>query len=85
MIETPNSVEEFDPIIEAPVKFVRVNTTYQKRLKITKGEDFEVDGLVEFLLEPICVPYDVAFKISYKNGKMKVEKTKTVISSEYKM
>lgn len=85
LIETPNSVEEFDPIIEAPVRFVRVNTAYRQKLKLTKEEDFEVTGLVEFLLEPICVPYDVEFKISYKNGTMKVEKTKTVISSEYKM
>ncbi|MFK7775622.1 MAG: M56 family metallopeptidase [Saprospiraceae bacterium] len=85
LLETPNSVEEFDPIIEAPVRFVRVNTTYQKKLKLTEKGDFEITGLVEFLLEPVCIPYDVEFKISYKNGEMKVEKTKTVISSEYKM
>ncbi|MFK8005858.1 MAG: M56 family metallopeptidase [Saprospiraceae bacterium] len=85
LLETPNSVEEFDPILEAPVKFVRVNTTYQRKIKLTGQDDFEVTGIVEFLLEPICIPYDVQFKISYKNGKMNVEKTKTVISSEYKM
>jgi len=85
LVETPPSIEEFDPILEAPVKFVRVNTTYQQKLKLTKEDDFEVAGLVEFLLEPICIPYDVAFKISYQNGKMSVEKTTTVISSEYKM
>ena len=85
LLEIPKSVEEYDPIIEAPVNFVRVNTTYQQKLKLINQEDFEVAGLVEFLLEPICIPYDVEFKLTYQNGKMKVEKTKTVISSEYKM
>ncbi len=85
LLETPNSVEEFDPILEAPVKFVRVNTTYQKKIKLAKQDDFKVTGLVEFLLEPICIPYDVEFVISYRDGKMEVKKMKTVISSEYKM
>jgi hypothetical protein len=44
-----------------------------------------VSGLIEFLLEPSCVPYDVEFVSSYRSGVMKVKKIKTSISKEYKL
>lgn len=75
--EIPNSVEEYDPILEEPVRFVRENTTYQQALQIVKDEDFDISGSVWFVLEPSCVPYEVEFIISYHAGEMTIEKTNT--------
>jgi hypothetical protein len=83
--EKPESLPEIDPIINKPVRFVRVNTTYKQKIEVTKEEDFEVSGLIELLLEPRCVPYDVEFKLSYKSGKLIAKKTKISISKEYKL
>ncbi len=85
LVEVPKSVEEMDPIIERPVRFVRVNTIYHQKIKVLTKEDFEVTGLIEFVLEPSCVPYDVEFILAQRAGKMKVKKIKTVISKEYKL
>jgi len=84
LLEIPNSVTEFDPILLEPVRFVRVNTTYKQKLKVVKQDDFEVAGLVGFLLEPICIPYEVEFMISYHSGKMKVKKTNIKTHPSYK-
>lgn len=83
--ETPVSVEEYDDIIDLPVRLVRETTTYTQKLKVVSKDDFEVSGLVEFLLEPSCVPYDVEFTITSRSGKLDVQKTKTFISEEYKL
>lgn len=82
--ETPNSVEEIDEVLKTPVKFVRVNTTYQKKIRLTSKAMFEVNGMLELLLEPSCVPYDIPFTISIHSGKLKVDKKNTVVSPEYK-
>jgi hypothetical protein len=50
LLETPDSVEEHDSYLNLPIKVVRVNTTYQQNLKIASKDDFEVPGLIEFLL-----------------------------------
>lgn len=82
-LELPSSIEEFDPVLEAPVRFVRTNTTFTQKLNILTKEDFQVSGLIWFVLEPSCVPYDVEFTLSSQNGILKVEKTKTAISKGY--
>lgn len=83
--ESPKSIPEIDPIINKPVRFVRVNTVYKQKMKVTNEEDFEVSGLIELLLEPSCVPYDVAFSLSYKSGELIAKQTKISISKEYKL
>lgn len=82
--ETPNSIPEIDPILNEPVRFVRGKTTYKQQIKVINENDFEVSGLIEFLVEPVCVPYDVEFTISKRSGIVTVKKTKTYISKEYK-
>lgn len=78
--EIPNSVEEYDPILEEPVRFVRETTTYQQALQIVKNEDFDLSGLVSFVLEPSCVPYEVKFLLSYHSGEMIIKKTNTRVA-----
>jgi len=83
LIEIPQSVEENDPYINVPVRFVRENTVYKQNIKLLSEEDFEVSGLIEFLLEPICKPYSVEFMLTYNAGTMRVEKIKTAV--DYKI
>jgi hypothetical protein len=83
LIEIPQSVEENDPYINVPVRFVRENTVYKQNIKLLGEEDFEVSGLIEFLLEPSCKPYSVKFILSYYADTMRVEKIKTAV--DYKI
>lgn len=85
LLEAPITVEELDTIINKQVRFVRENTTFTQNIKVLNQDDFEVTGLIEFLIEPQCIPYDVEFVISKNSGKLNVEKTKTYISKEYKL
>ena len=85
LLEVPNSIKEYDPILEEEVNFVRVNTIYKQKLQLIYKGDFQVEGMIEFLLEPSCIPYDVEFAISYQSGKLRVMKTKMTISKEYKL
>ena len=83
LLEIPKSVEENDPYINVPVRFVRENTIYKQNIKLLTEEDFEVSGLIEFVLEPSCKPYSVEFILSYHSDTMTIEKTKTSI--DYKI
>ena len=78
IIETPMSVEEFDshPFVFGTVNWVRVNTTYKQPLKLYSQRDFEVFGRVRFTIEPRCSLEEIPFSISYKDGKMKLQKAK---------
>lgn len=84
LIEEPLSIEEFDPIIQQPVRFIRQNTVIQKPLTINTTSDFNVSGKIELVLEPHCIPYDVSFVITSHSGVVRIEQIKTTISSEYK-
>lgn len=77
LLEMPNSVEEFDSILNTPVKFVRENTSYTQQLKVVTKNDFETTGTIWFVLEPSCVPYEIEFLITSRNGEMTITKTKT--------
>lgn len=84
LIEIPASIEEFDSILNEPVKFVRTNTEFKRKMNVTGQEDFEVSGMIEFVLEPSCVPYEVEFALAQRSGVMEVEKTGVKIASTYK-
>ncbi len=73
IIETPRSVEEFDPhpFTNGLVNWVRVNTTYKQPLLIKSQSDFEVFGRLRFTIEPSCTLEEIPFAISYQNGVMK--------------
>lgn len=84
IIEFPESVEEYDSIIEEKVRFVREKTIYNQNIKLIETGDFEVRALTWFLIEPQCVPIDVEYVISYKEGKMEIKEKKISISKDYK-
>jgi len=82
LLETPQSVEEFDSILNEPVKFVRGYTTYKQKVRLLSKNDFKVSGLIWFVLEPRCVPYEVEFVISYSSGQMKIKKAYMRITNQ---
>lgn len=75
LIETPLSVEEFDPhpFVNGNVNWVRRNTTYNQKLKRTSNENFEVFGHIQFTIEPKCTLEKIPFIIINENGNMKIE------------
>jgi hypothetical protein len=81
--EKPSSVEEYDSIVNMPVRFVRRNTVFKQNLVLETEEDFDMPGLIYFVLEPSCVPYEVGFVISHRKSKMSVRKVTTEIASSY--
>ncbi len=74
-IETPRSVEEYDPhpFVNGLVNWVSVNTTYKHQLHVMSQNDFEVIGLVSFTIEPRCTFEKVPFIITYKSGELKIK------------
>jgi hypothetical protein len=75
ILETPLSVEEFDPhpFTNGYINWVRINTTYKQEIKRNKDGDFEVRGHIQFTIEPRCSLEKIPFIIKYKNGEMKFE------------
>lgn len=75
LIETPRSVEEYDPhpFVRGTVNWVRENTSYKQNLKREKDEDFTVSGYIIFTIEPSCTLEKIPFFIKNENGQMRVE------------
>ncbi|MDR6969240.1 hypothetical protein J2X31_003267 [Flavobacterium arsenatis] len=70
--ETPLSKEELDKG-EGLVNFVRKNTHYKQTLKVISDEDFEINGYLQFTIEPRCTLEKIPFILSYKNGKLSLK------------
>ncbi len=79
LLEFPASIEEFFPELEMLVKLIKVNTTFKRSLVLTSQKDFDVRGVVEFMYEPICIPYYIEFVLKQRSGKLSLEKTNTMI------
>lgn len=67
LVEIPPSIAEIDPWIHNWVRVVREPTTFtQKLIRIDSSVpelETTLDGLIEFVLEPQCLPYEVLFSI----------------------
>ena len=70
--ETPLSKEELDRG-EGLVNWVRRNTHYKQTLKVLSDEDFEVNGYLQFTIEPRCTMEKVPFILSYVDGKLSLK------------
>ena len=75
LLETPRSVEEFDPhpFVNGNVNWVRENTRYNRQLKPLVENNFSVNGLIQFTIEPQCTLEKIPFVITYEDGHMWVE------------
>ena len=76
IIETPLSVEEFDnnPFVNSPINTIRVTTNYKQSFALFSKKDFEVNGYLQFTIEPRCTLEKVPFVLSYTNGKLTLKK-----------
>ncbi|PKV53117.1 hypothetical protein ATE84_5252 [Aquimarina sp. MAR_2010_214] len=73
IIEFPKSLESYDPFSDRWVNFVKRNTTYTQKLTIDSQKDFEVFGLIKFVIEPRCTMEKVKFVISQRSGVLSIE------------
>jgi len=75
ILETPLSVEEFDPhpFVDGYVNWVRENTRYNQKLNRKVENNFHVKGFIQFTIEPRCTLEKVPFIIKYEEGNMRVE------------
>jgi hypothetical protein len=77
--ERPTSLTEFDSLIKKEVQLVREPTVFSHRLDASKLKDEVVKGKIEFMIEPLCVPYTVDFVISRDDGIVSVLQTDTSV------
>jgi hypothetical protein len=74
LLETPQSVEEFDThhFVNGTVNWVRENTTYKLPFKVKTEKDFEIHGLIRFTIEPRCTLEEIPILVSQKSGQLSV-------------
>jgi hypothetical protein len=75
LLETPQSVEEFDehPFVNGLVNWVRVDTRYKQKMKPTTTQEFSVKGFIQFTIEPRCTLENIPIIIKNKDEKIWVE------------
>lgn len=78
LIETPISTAEYEELLEQEVRYVRQTTTYEKKFERTDYEDFEMEGSIEFLVEPRCSVEEIRFTIKCISDTMYIESNKLI-------
>ena len=73
LVETPQSQEKIDPWGGGLVNFVTENTTYTQKITSTNSDDFEIQGLVKFVIEPKCTLEEIPFKITQRNSQLTIQ------------
>ena len=74
LLEIPRSVESIDPWTNNLASIVRQNTVYKQQFDLENEEDFEIEGLVQFVIEPKCTLEKIKFMISNHSGKLEVKR-----------
>ena len=71
-VETPLSVEEFDPhpFVRGTINWVREDTTYKQLLLLKTQDNFQVYGRIIFTIEPRCTLEQIPFSIVYEDGEL---------------
>ncbi|WP_320815076.1 hypothetical protein [Flavobacterium sp.] len=74
-IETPLTNKNYDSSTndKGLTSWVGVNTSYKQKLEITTTEDFEINGFIQFTIEPRCTFEKIPVIIKCKNGVVKFE------------
>lgn len=73
IIVTPKSIEKDVWWNDNPVKLIEVNTNFQQKIKLLSKDDFEVSGIIQFVIEPKCTMEKKEFVISNRKGKMEIK------------
>lgn len=75
-VEIPQSMASDDPYSEGKTHFVHENTIYLKDLIIMDKNDFEVQGQIQFVIEPKCTLEKIDFTLIQKDHALSIETTK---------
>ncbi|WP_298417782.1 hypothetical protein [uncultured Kordia sp.] len=72
LIENPLSTESIDSFNGGKVNLVTKNTTYTQQFTLSDTSDFEVAGLIKFVIEPRCTMENIPFKIVNRAGTLEI-------------
>ena len=72
--ESPLAKEIYNPFGDGKVSFVKDNTTHTQELTVTNKSDFEVSGLIQFVIEPRCTMEKINFTITNRSGNLTIKK-----------
>lgn len=71
-VETPRTRLQLASWDKGEGHFVQENTSYTYRLNVQTKDDFKVQGIVRFVIEPKCTMEEIPFSISQKAGRLSV-------------
>jgi hypothetical protein len=77
-VESPNSIGAYDSYARENVNKVYERTSYTYGTCLKREKDFEVGGMMSFVIEPECSRYEVRFILKNKDRKLSIIKTTTL-------
>lgn len=75
LTERPESTWEVEHFSQLVIRVLRQDTEMRLPVRATSDRDFEAMGQVFFVLEPLCVPFEVDFTVDRRAGVWAVECT----------
>ena len=75
LMERPESTWEVEHFSQLDIRVLRQDTEMRLPVRATSGLDFEAKGQVFFVLEPLCMPFEVDFTVGRRAGVWTVEST----------
>ena len=73
--ETPTSEPLRPGTWDESFKVISGKTTLKQKIEVLSKDDFVAKGNIFFVLEPVCNPYEIDFKIIQESGQLKLETT----------
>jgi len=75
LTERPESTWEVEHFSQLDIRVLRRDTEMRLPVRATSDLDFEAKGQVFFVLEPLCMPFEVDFTVGRRAGVWAVEST----------
>ncbi len=75
LTERPESTWEVEHFSQLDIRVLRQDTEMRLPMRATSSRDFEAKGQVFFVLEPLCMPFEVDFTVYRRAGVWAVEST----------
>ena len=75
LTERPESTWEVEHFSQLDIRVLRRDTKMRLPVRATSNRDFEAKGQVFFVLEPLCMPFEVDFTVGRRDGVWAVECT----------
>jgi hypothetical protein len=75
LTERPEPTWEVEHFSQLDIRVLRQDTEMRLPVRSTSDRDFEARGQVFFVLEPLCMPFEVDFMVGRRAGAWVVERT----------